>query len=88
MCVSGSRLVSLRGINGFREQYLFTTEDLFEGKDMKQVNICLLTLARLAHDFDSYSGPLLGRGELHGTTEKKHAVQSDCLWGKVGGSYA
>ena len=88
VCVCDSRLASLRGINGFREQYLFTTEDLFEGKDMKQVVICLLTLARLAHDFDKYTGPLLGRGEHHKTTETKHSVQSDCLWGKVGGSYA
>ena len=82
------RFTSLHGISGFREAYLFTTEDLFEGKGMKQVIICLLTLARLAHDFGGYTGPLLGRGEHHGTTEVKHSVQSDSLWGKVGGSYA
>ena len=76
---------------GLKEQYNFDTEDLFEAKNMKQVVICLLSLARHAYSLPEYTGPCFGvkENDKVGKHEKMrhNSVDGDGLWGKVGGKH-
>eukprot|EP00802_Teleaulax_amphioxeia_P007667 Tamp_07674.p1 GENE.Tamp_07674~~Tamp_07674.p1 ORF type:complete len:553 (+),score=41.17 Tamp_07674:650-2308(+) len=42
----------------------FTTDDLFEQRNMKQVILCLLSLGRRSYQIPGYCGPCLGKPEL------------------------
>ena len=66
----------------------FDTSDLFEGKNERQVLICLSALGRAVYSVAGYSGPALGRDAGSGGQGKHHAVSGGGgLWGKSGGQY-
>ena len=64
----------------------FTTGDLFEAKDMRQVTICLSALGRKAYDLPGWDGPCLGRKAAQGQ-KSGFTVKQDGLWGKSGGEF-
>ena len=74
---------------GLKDQYNFDTADLFEGKNMRQVKICLFALGRLSYKLKDYSGPYLGVEEVDkvGKHEGMKKIQSDFLWGKSGSEF-
>ena len=71
---------------GVAEKDLFGTEDLFEGKNMRQVVISLLSLGRALYKVPNYSGPSPSRPE---TLRRRSTfeVRQDGLWGKAGGQF-
>jgi hypothetical protein len=71
---------------GVGEKDLFGTEDLFEGKNMRQVVISLLALGRALYKVPNYSGPSPSRPE---TLRRRSTfeVRQDGLWGKAGGQF-
>ena len=45
---------------GVPDEEMFLTPDLFEGKNLSQVALCLYSLARATQKHPEYSGPSLG----------------------------
>lgn len=61
---------------------------LFEGKNERQVLICIAALGRAAYSVPGYSGPALGQAAASGAGRPKHNVAAGGgLWGKSGGGY-
>ena len=71
---------------GVAEKDLFGTDDLFEGKNTRQVVISLLALGRALYRIPSYSGPSPSRPEAL-RRRSTYEVRQDGLWGKAGGQY-
>lgn len=71
---------------GVAEKDLFGTEDLFEGKNMRQVVISLLSLGRALYRVPNYSGPSPSRPETI-RRRSTYEVRQDGLWGKAGGQF-
>jgi hypothetical protein len=71
---------------GVAEKDLFGTEDLFEGKNTRQVVISLMALGRALYKVPNYSGPSPCRPE---TLRRRSTfeVRQDGLWGKAGGQF-
>jgi hypothetical protein len=61
---------------------------LFEGKNERQVLICIAALGRAAYSVPGYTGPALGQAADSARGRPKHNVASGGgLWGKSGGDY-
>jgi hypothetical protein len=71
---------------GVAEKDLFGTEDLFEGKNTRQVVISLLALGRALYKVPNYSGPSPSRPETI-RRRSTYEVRQDGLWGKAGGQF-
>jgi hypothetical protein len=71
---------------GVAEKDLFGTEDIFEGKNTRQVVISLLALGRALYKVPNYSGPSPSRPETI-RRRSTYEVRLDGLWGKAGGQY-
>jgi hypothetical protein len=71
---------------GVAEKDLFGTEDLFEGKNTRQVVISLLALGRALYKVPNYSGPSPSRPETL-RRRSTYEVRQDGLWGKAGGQF-
>ncbi len=71
---------------GVAEKDLFGTEDLFTGKNTRQVVSSLLALGRALYKVPNYSGPSPSRPE---TLRRRSTfeVRQDGLWGKAGGQF-
>jgi hypothetical protein len=71
---------------GVAEKDLFGTEDLFEGKNTRQVVFSLLALGRALYKVPNYSGPSPSRPEAL-RRRSTFEVRQDGLWGKAGGQF-
>ena len=68
----------------------FDTDDLFEGRNMRQVTLCLVSLGRKLHDVEGYDGATWVKHavrKLGNSDGKKFEVKEDALWGKSNAEY-
>lgn len=76
---------------GVPNNELFDTPDLFEGRNMRQVRVCIFALGRATHDVAGYTGPRLGkpvRSKAGAHNKSQYKVQTNTgLWGKAGGAH-
>lgn len=73
---------------GLRDGYNFDTDDLFEGKNMRQVVLAIMSLARLAYTLADYKGPCMGKPEkVNEGNMASISSKAEGLWGKTGGEY-
>jgi hypothetical protein len=72
---------------GVPEMENFTTEDLFEAKNLRQVQICLESLGACLFDLDGYVGPTYGKPRTKGRKTGHRVAAGGGLWGKSGGEF-
>ena len=65
----------------------FGTEDLFEAKNLRQVQICLESLAAQLFELEGYDGPTFGKPRTKGHRTGHKAASGGGLWGKSGGAF-
>lgn len=86
-----ARFIAAAKVLGVPDNELFDVPDLFEAKQMRQVQTCLYALGRASHDIAGYNGPVLGKpvsylaGAHKQSNFKVNANQG--LWGKSGGAF-
>ena len=67
----------------------FTTQDLFEDRNMKQVLLCIFSLSRQCYWVEGYQGPCIGKPEMakKGAPSKFGEIKTEGLWGKANGAH-
>ena len=60
----------------------FDTSDLFEDKNLNQVQLCLINLGRAAYHIEGFHGPCLGKPIAAASGTKHARVETTGLWGK------
>ena len=70
---------------GVAEYNLFTTQQLFEGKNLKQVANCLSAVGRQVYSVPGYEGPALGSAPAEHRGRHHTATHLNALWVRPNG---
>mmetsp|Transcript_17434 Transcript_17434/g.42385 ORF Transcript_17434/g.42385 Transcript_17434/m.42385 type:complete len:122 (+) Transcript_17434:173-538(+) len=69
----------------------FTTQDLFEGRNMRQVMVCMFSLSRQCYWVEGFEGPCIGKPEMAkqgaSRASKFGEIKTEGLWGKANGQF-